>query len=85
MSFALLTEVFGKRGITHSQSRVDANFAKVYDLIDGKSMPVLLVNLTDGSFLEMPHYCYMSDRSKATYATAQAEYKRRFKGWYKKS
>ena len=56
MSFALLTEVFGKRGITHSQSNVDANFAKVYDLIDGKSMPVLLVNLTDGSFLEMPHY-----------------------------
>jgi len=85
MSFALLTEVFGKRGITHSQSKVDANFARIYELVDGKSVPVFQVNLVDGSFLEMPHYHSLNTYSKKTLASAQAEYKRRFKGWYKKS
>lgn len=85
MSLSLLSSVFGKRGITHKQSKADRNFAQVYELIDGRSVPVLQVNLVDGSFLEMPHYESLTDKNKRTLADAKAEYKRRVKLWYKKS
>ena len=85
MSLALLSNVLGKRGITHKQSKVDCNFVQVYELIDGQSVPVLQVNLVDGSFLEMPHYESLTDKNKRTLADAKAEYKCRFKVWYKKS
>ena len=85
MSLALLSNVLGKRGITHKQSKADRNFVQVYELIDGRSVPVLQVNLVDGSFLEMPHYESLTDKNKRTLADAKAEYKRRFKVWYKKS
>ena len=85
MSLSLLSSVFGKRGITHKQSEADRNLAQVYELIDGQSVPVLQVNLIDGSFLEMPHYPLLETRAKIKLAEAEAEYHRRFKAWYKKS
>ena len=85
MSLALLAEVLAKRGITHRQSQSNRNFAKIYELIDGRSVPVLLINLVDGSFLELPHYVSLSGKSKSTLAYAKEEYDRRFKRWYKKS
>ena len=85
MSLALLSNVLGKRGITHKQSKVDCNFVQVYELIDGRSVPVLQVNIIDGSFLEMPHYAGLTDKNKRTLADAKTEYKRRFQAWYKKS
>ncbi|WP_434351064.1 hypothetical protein [Trichococcus flocculiformis] len=85
MSLSLLSSVFGKRGITHKQSKADRNFVQVYELIDGRSVPVLQVNIIDGSFLEMPHYAGLTDKNKRTLADAKTEYKRRFQAWYKKS
>ena len=85
MSLALLSNVLGKRGITHKQSKVDRNFVQVYELIDGRSVPVLQVNIVDGSFLEMPHYAGLTDKNKRTLGDAKTEYKRRFQAWYKKS
>ena len=85
MSLSLLSSILGKRGITHKQSLVDRNFVQVYELIDGRSVPVMQVNLVDGSFLEMPHYEEMEVKQKIKLAEAQAEYHRRFKAWYKKS
>lgn len=85
MSLALLSNILGKRGITHKQSKVDCNFVQVYELIDGRSLPVLQVNIIDGSFLEMPHYAGLTDKNKRTLADAKTEYKRRFQAWYKKS
>lgn len=84
MSLALLSSILGKRGITHKQSKVDRNFVQVYELIDGRTLPVLQVNIVDGSFLEMPHYEGLNDRTKRTLADAKAEYKRRFQAWYEK-
>ena len=85
MSLALLSSILGKRGITHKYSTADRNFVKIYELIDGRSVPVLLVNVVDGSFLEMPHYADLTDKNKRTLADAKTEYKRRFQAWYKKS
>lgn len=85
MSFSLLAEVFGKRGITHKQSKVDCNFVQVYELIDGRSVPVLQVNLVDGRFLEMPHYFHMTDASKIRLADAHEEYHHRLMSWNAKN
>ena len=85
MSLALLSNVLGKRGITHKQSKVDRNFVQVYELIDGRSVPVLQVNIIDGSFLEMPHYADLTDKNKRTLADAKSEYKRRFQAWHEKN
>jgi hypothetical protein len=51
MTLTLLSNALGKRGISHSQSRVDTGFVKVYWIIDGASLPVVLVNLQKGTFL----------------------------------
>lgn len=85
MSLALLSNVLGKRGITHKQSKADRNFVQVYELIDGRSVPVLQINIVDGSFLEMPHYAGLTDKNKRTLADAKTEYNRRFQAGYKKS
>ena len=85
MTLHVLSQVLAKHGISHSQSKSDPNFVKIYELIDGRSVPVILVNLVDGSFLEMQHYSLMPNKSKAAIAGAYAEYRRRFKAWYKKS
>lgn len=75
MSLALLSNILGKRGITHKQSKADHNFVQVYELIDGRSVPVLQVNIVDGSFLEMPHYAGLTDKDKRTLVDAKSEYK----------
>ena len=85
MSLYILSKVLARRGISHSQSKTDHNFANITEIIDGRSVPVLQVNLVDGSFLEMPHYESLTDKNKRTLADAKAEYKCRFKVWYKKS
>jgi len=85
MSLALLSNILGKRGITHKYSTVDRNFVKIYELIDGRSVPVLQVNLVDGTFLEMDHYQQLDTKVKIKLADAEAEYRRRFKARRKKS
>ena len=85
MTLFLLSEVLAKRGISHRQSKADANFATIYELIDGRSVPVVMVNLVDGSFLEMSHYSRLKPKSKILIAEAESEYQSRFKRWYKKS
>lgn len=85
MTLFLLSEVLAKRGISHKHSKADPNFANIWEIVDGRSVPVLTVNLVDGSFLEMPHYMDLSNKSKWVLADAKAEYKRKFKRWYKKS
>ena len=85
MTLFLLSEVLAKRGISHRQSKADANFATIYELIDGRSVPVVMVNLVDGSFLEMPHYADLTDKNKRTLADAKSEYKRRFQAWHEKN
>ena len=85
MSLYILSKVLARRGISHSQSKTDHNFANITEIIDGRSVPVLQVNLIDGSFLEMPHYPLLETREKIKLAEAEAEYHRRFKAWYKKS
>ena len=85
MSLYILLEVMAKRGISYRQSVTDKNFATITEVVDGRSVPVVIVNLVDGSFLEMPHYEEMEVKAKIKLAEAQAEYHRRFKAWYKKS
>ena len=85
MSLYILLEVTAKRGISYRQSVTDKNFATITEVVDGRSVPVLQVNLVDGSFLEMPHYPNLETKEKIKLADAQAEYHRRFKAWYKKS
>lgn len=85
MSLYILLEVMAKRGISYRQSVTDKNFATITEVVDGRSVPVVMVNLVDGSFLEMPHYEEMEVKAKIKLAEAQAEYHRRFKAWYKKS
>lgn len=85
MSIALLSNVLGKRGITHKQSKSDRNFVHIYELIDGRSVPVLQVNLVDGRFLEMPHFEGLTDRSILRMAEAQEEFQLKFKLRNKKS
>lgn len=85
MSLYILLEVMAKRGISYRQSVTDKNFATITEVVDGRSVPVVMVNLVDGSFLEMPHYEEMEVKAKVKLAEAQAEYHRRFKAWYKKS
>ena len=85
MSLYLLSEISARRGISHKQSRSDPNLARIWEIIDGRSVPVLQVNLVDGSFLEMKHYPLLDTRTKIKLADAQAEYHRRFKARRKKS
>ena len=85
MSLYVLSKVLARRGISHNQSWSDPNFANIWEIIDGRSVPVLQVNLVDGSFLEMPHYPLLETKIKIKLADAEAEYHRRFKAWYKKS
>ena len=77
MSLSLLASILGKRDIRHKQSKVDRNFVQIYDLIDGRLVPVMQINILDGSFLEMPHYAYSTDKNKRTLDDAKSEYKRR--------
>lgn len=85
MSLYILLEVMAKRGISYRQSVTDKNFATITEVVDGRSVPVVMVNLADGSFLEMPHYEEMEVKQKIKLADAQAEFHRKFKAWYKKS
>lgn len=85
MTLFLLSEVLAKRGISHRQSKTDANFAIIYELIDGRSVPVYTVNLVDGTFLGMPHYSKMTDASKIRLADAHEEYHHRFMSWHEKN
>ena len=85
MSLYILLEVMAKRGISYRQSVTDKNFATITEVVDGRSVPVVMVNLVDGSFLEMPHYEEMEVKAKIKLADAQAEYHRRFKARRKKS
>jgi hypothetical protein len=85
MSFPLLAEVFGKRGFTYKQSESQHNFAHIWEIVDGRSVPVYQVNLVDGSFLELPYYKHLKTKTKIKLSEAEAEYDRRFKRWYKKS
>lgn len=84
MTLFLLSEVLAKRGITHKESKVDRNFVQVYELIDGRSLPVITINLIDGTFLEMPHYSRMTEASKLRLADAHEEYHHRFMSWNEK-
>ena len=61
------------------------NLARIWEIIDGRSVPVLQVNLVDGSFLEMDHYPLLDTKVKIKLADAEAEYRRRFKGRRKKA
>ena len=85
MTLFILAQVMARRGLTHKQSKSDPNLARIWEIIDGRSVPVLQVNLVDGSFFEMPHYPFLDTKIKIKLADAEAEYHRRFKAWYKKS
>lgn len=85
MTLFILAQVMARRGLTHKQSKSDPNLARIWEIIDGRSVPVLQVNLVDGSFLEMKHYPFLDTKRKIKLADAEAEYHRRFKAWYKKS
>ncbi|CZR03606.1 hypothetical protein [Trichococcus collinsii] len=85
MSLYLLSEISARRGLSNKQSRSDPNLARIWEIIDGRSVPVLQVNLVDGTFLEMDHYPLLDTKVKIKLADAEAEYHRRFKSWYKKS
>ena len=85
MTLFILAQVMVRRGLTHKQSKSDPNLARIWEIIDGRSVPVLQVNLVDGSFFEMPHYPFLDTKIKIKLADAEAEYHRRFKAWYKKS
>ena len=85
MTLFILVQVMARRGLTHKQSKSDPNLARIWEIIDGRSVPVLQVNLVDGSFLEMKHYPLLDTRTKIKLADAEAEDHRRFKAWYKKS
>ena len=85
MTLFILAQVMARRGLTHKQSKSDPNLARIWEIIDGRSVPVLQVNLVDGSFFEMPHYPFLDTKVKIKLADAEAEYHRRFKAWYKNS
>ena len=85
MTLFILAQVMVRRGLTHKQSKSDPNLARIWEIIDGRSVPVLQVNLVDGSFFEMPHYPFLDTKIKIKLADAEAEYHRRVKAWYKKS
>ena len=85
MTLFILAQVMARRGFTHKQSKSDPNLARIWEIIDGRSVPVLQINLVDGSFLEMKHYPLLDTKVKIKLAEAEAEYHRRFKAWYKKS
>ena len=85
MTLFILAQVMARRGFTHKQSKSDPNLARIWEIIDGRSVPVLQINLVDGSFLEMDHYPLLDTKVKIKLAEAEAEYHRRFKAWYKKS
>ena len=85
MTLFILAQVMVRRGLTHKQSKSDPNLARIWEIIDGRSVPVLQVNLVDGSFFEMPHYPFLDTKVKIKLADAEAEYHRRFKAWYKNS
>ena len=76
MSLALLSNVLGKRGISHSQSKVDAGFVKVYWIIDGASLPVVLVNLQKGTFLELRDFERLDTYAKKVLTAVKKEYKK---------
>lgn len=85
MSLYLLSEILARRSVSHSQSKADPNFAHISEIVDGRTVPVLQVNLVDGTFLEMDHYPLLDTKVKIKLADAEAEYRRRFKGTRKKS
>ena len=85
MTLFILAQVMARRGHTHKQSKSDPNLARIWEIIDGRSVPVLQVNLVTGKFLEMNHYPLLDTKTKIKLADAEAEYCRRFKAWYKKS
>ena len=85
MTLFLLSDVLAKRGISHRQSNVDGDFVKVYWIIDGASLPVALVNLRKGTFLKLRDYFRMPASCKAVLATAEEDYRKRFRKLYKKS
>ena len=85
MSLYLLSQISARRGLTHKQRKSNPNLARIWEIIDGRSVPVLQVNLVDGSFLEMDHYPLLDTKVKIKLADAEAEYRRRFKARRKKS
>lgn len=85
MSLYLLSEISARRDLTHKQSKSDPNLARIWEIIDGRSVPVLQVNLVNGTFLEMDHYPLLDTKVKIKLADAEAEYRRRFKARRKKS
>lgn len=85
MSLYLLSQISARRGLTHKQSKSDPKLARIWEIIDGRSVPVLQVNLVDGSFLEMKHYPLLDTKVKIKLADLEAEYRRRFKAGRKKS
>ena len=76
MSLALLLNASGKRGISHSQSKVDAGFVKVYWIIDGASLPVVLVDLKKGTFLELRDYSKLDAYAEKVLTAVKKEYKK---------
>ena len=85
MTLFILAQVMARRGLTHKQSKSDPNLARIWEIIDGRSVPVLQVNLVDGTFLEMDHYPLLDTKVKIKLADAESEYRRRFKARRKKS
>ena len=85
MTLFILVQVMARRGLTHKQSKSDPNLARIWEIIDGRSVPVLQVNLVDGTFLEMDHYPLLDTKVKIKLADAESEYRRRFKARRKKS
>ncbi|CZQ83684.1 Hypothetical protein Tpal_475 [Trichococcus palustris] len=76
MSLALLSNALGKRGISHIQSKVDAGFVKVYWIIDGASLPVVLVNVNKGTFLELRDFERLDKYAKKVLSAVKKEYKK---------
>lgn len=85
MTLFILANVMARRGLTHKQSKSDPKLARIWEIIDGRSVPVLQVNLINGSFLEMDHYPLLDTKVKIKLADAEAEYHRRLKSRRKKS
>lgn len=85
MTLFILAQVMARRGLTFKQSKSDPNLARIWEIIDGRSVPVLQVNLVNGTFLEMEHYPLLDTKVKIKLADAEAEYRRRFKARRKKS
>ena len=85
MTLFILVQVMARRGLTHKQSKSDPNLARIWEIIDGRSVPVLQVNLVTGKFLEMDHYPLLDTKVKIKLADAESEYRLRFKARRKKS